>query len=39
MAGKRTRAGLPKARIDDVAHLAGVSIKTVSRVLNEEPNV
>ncbi|MFD1296288.1 LacI family DNA-binding transcriptional regulator [Lysobacter gummosus] len=39
MAGRRARAGLPKARIDDVANLAGVSIKTVSRVLNEEPNV
>ena len=25
--------------IDDVAHLAGVSIKTVSRVFNREPNV
>jgi LacI family transcriptional regulator len=30
---------MPKARIDDVAKLAGVSIKTVSRVVNEEPNV
>lgn len=39
MTGRRVRAGLPKARIDDVANLAGVSIKTVSRVLNEEPNV
>ncbi len=28
-----------KATIDDVAALAGVSIKTVSRVINEEPNV
>jgi LacI family transcriptional regulator len=27
------------ARIDDVARLAGVSIKTVSRVVNQEPNV
>lgn len=28
-----------KATIDDVAELAGVSIKTVSRVVNNEPNV
>jgi LacI family transcriptional regulator len=28
-----------KATIDDVAELAGVSIKTVSRVFNNEPNV
>ncbi len=28
-----------KATIDDVAKLAGVSIKTVSRVVNREPNV
>jgi len=28
-----------KATIDDVAALAGVSIKTVSRVINKEPNV
>jgi LacI family transcriptional regulator len=28
-----------KATIDDVAALAGVSIKTVSRVVNNEPNV
>lgn len=28
-----------KATIDDVAELAGVSIKTVSRVVNQEPNV
>jgi len=28
-----------KATIDDVARLAGVSIKTVSRVTNREPNV
>ncbi|MBT8101010.1 MAG: LacI family DNA-binding transcriptional regulator [Gammaproteobacteria bacterium] len=30
---------LHKATIDDVAELAGVSIKTVSRVVNGEPNV
>ena len=30
---------MPKATIDDVARLAGVSIKTVSRVVNKEPNV
>jgi len=30
---------LGKATIDDVAALAGVSIKTVSRVVNKEPNV
>ena len=30
---------MAKATIDDVAHLAGVSIKTVSRVVNREPNV
>jgi LacI family transcriptional regulator len=30
---------LPSVTIDDVAELAGVSIKTVSRVLNEEPHV
>ncbi len=28
-----------KATIDDVAELAGVSMKTVSRVVNQEPNV
>ncbi len=28
-----------KTTIDDVAQLAGVSIKTVSRVVNKEPNV
>ena len=30
---------MPKATIDHVAELAGVSIKTVSRVVNREPNV
>jgi LacI family transcriptional regulator len=30
---------MAKATIDDVAELAGVSIKTVSRVVNDEPNV
>ncbi len=30
---------MAKATIDDVAALAGVSIKTVSRVVNREPNV
>jgi LacI family transcriptional regulator len=30
---------MAKATIDDVANLAGVSIKTVSRVVNHEPNV
>lgn len=30
---------MPKATINDVAELAGVSIKTVSRVVNQEPNV
>lgn len=30
---------MPKANINDVADLAGVSIKTVSRVVNQEPNV
>lgn len=30
---------MPKATIEDVAQLAGVSIKTVSRVVNHEPNV
>lgn len=28
-----------KSTIDDVAALAGVSIKTVSRVVNKEPNI
>jgi LacI family transcriptional regulator len=30
---------MPKVTIDDVAEVAGVSIKTVSRVVNHEPNV
>jgi LacI family transcriptional regulator len=30
---------MSRATIDDVAELAGVSIKTVSRVVNHEPNV
>lgn len=30
---------MPKATVFDVAHLAGVSIKTVSRVVNCEPHV
>ena len=30
---------MAKVTIDDVADLAGVSIKTVSRVVNREPNV
>jgi LacI family transcriptional regulator len=30
---------MPKVTIDDVAELAGVSIKTVSRVVNQVPNV
>ncbi|RZV37070.1 MAG: LacI family transcriptional regulator [Chromatiales bacterium] len=30
---------MPRPTIDDVASLAGVSIKTVSRVVNREPNV
>lgn len=34
-----TVSPMPRATIDDVAELAGVSIKTVSRVLNREPNV
>lgn len=30
---------MPRSTIDDVATMAGVSIKTVSRVVNNEPNV
>src|SRR4051794_2712039 len=33
------RRGVARKTIDDVAALAGVSIKTVSRVLNDEPSV
>jgi LacI family transcriptional regulator len=33
------RAGDGKPTIMDVARLADVSIKTVSRVINKEPNV
>ncbi len=36
---KRESAGAARATITDVARLAGVSIKTVSRVANSEPNV
>jgi LacI family transcriptional regulator len=35
----RATAAKKRARIDDVARLAGVSIKTVSRVVNHEANV
>ncbi len=31
--------GMKKATIEDIAKMAGVSIKTVSRVFNHEPNV
>ncbi|MGH8084484.1 MAG: LacI family DNA-binding transcriptional regulator [Lysobacter sp.] len=34
-----TRSALSRMRIEDVAAAAGVSMKTVSRVLNSEPNV
>ena len=34
-----TKAAQQKATIYDVAELAGVSLKTVSRVINKEPNV
>lgn len=30
---------MPKVTVFDVANLAGVSIKTVSRVVNHEPHV
>ena len=38
----RRRAGLepaPPARLKDVAALAGVSLKTVTNVVHERPNV
>jgi LacI family transcriptional regulator len=37
--GSEGRKSVTKATIDHVAELAGVSIKTVSRVVNQEPNV
>jgi LacI family transcriptional regulator len=40
MSGSRaSRGGAPRATIRDVAALAGVGIKTVSRVINDECNV
>jgi len=39
MRAKEGKEPMTKATIDDVAELAGVSIKTVSRVVNHEPNV
>ncbi|NJD33122.1 MAG: LacI family transcriptional regulator, partial [Gammaproteobacteria bacterium] len=39
MHGKTASEPMTRATIDDVAELAGVSIKTVSRVVNQEPNV
>jgi LacI family transcriptional regulator len=40
MSGSRaSRGGAPRATIRDVAALAGVGIKTVSRVINDEGNV
>ena len=39
MSDSRSTASRPRATIRDVAALAGVGIKTVSRVINEEPNV
>ena len=35
----RSSNGEMRIRIEDVAAAAGVSMKTVSRVLNNEPNV
>lgn len=39
MTVKKSKRAKGEATIDEVAELAGVSIKTVSRVLNREPNV
>lgn len=39
MSRNASREPVARATIDDVAALAGVSIKTVSRVVNREPNV
>ena len=39
MRAKSGKEPTARATIDDVAELAGVSIKTVSRVVNQEPNV
>ncbi|TWI10634.1 LacI family DNA-binding transcriptional regulator [Aerolutibacter ruishenii] len=39
MSARTKEANGTRARIEDVAQAAGVSIKTVSRVLNHEPNV
>jgi LacI family transcriptional regulator len=39
MSVKASSEPMTRATIDDVAELAGVSIKTVSRVVNQEPNV
>jgi len=39
MRAKAASEPTTRATIDDVAALAGVSIKTVSRVVNQEPNV
>ena len=38
-ASEQARAKAGRVRIEDVAEAAGVSMKTVSRVLNNEPNV
>lgn len=39
MANRRQRPNSGRVTINEVAELSGVSIKTVSRVLNKEPNV
>lgn len=39
MVNRKSRSGSGRVTINDVAELSGVSIKTVSRVLNNEPNV